>query len=267
MQSSIFRRKAAEDEVYLCAKACYQDPEIVEIFGRQGFDGAWICLEHRRLDPSVVASLIQGCRLGGLDAIFRLRPANYADLLPLLEGGVRGIMLPRVRTLAEVSEVVSAMKFYPAGRRGFDGIHAEADFGLTPPEQYMAEANRANFLIVQIEEMDVMPHLDAIAALPGVDVLFVGPGDLTINLGKHGRADDPEVAGVIRRVAEAARRHGKIAGIPCSPSRVAHYHQLGYRFFNVVSDYRCLINGLAQAKADALRAVSASAKSPPPVHA
>lgn len=250
MLHSRIREKLARGETVVCAKAGYQDPEIVELMGTFGFDGIWICLEHRRLDPLMVGHLIRAARLGGMDPILRTKPANYADLLWLLEAGARGIMLPRVVEIEEVRGVVAAMKFPPAGRRGYDGVQAEAGFGRTPAAEYLARANDENFLVVQIEEPAVVPHIDAIAALPGVDVLFVGPGDLTLALGKLGRTDDPEVVGILNEVVAACRRHGKAAGIPCGVDQVGKYLAMGFRFFNVISDYRCLVGSLTKVQAD-----------------
>lgn len=250
MSPSRVRQKITRGEIVWCAKACYQDPELVELMGAFGFDGIWICLEHKRLNPSTIYSLIQACRLAGTDAIMRVKPANASDLLYLLEAGARGIMLPRVRHFEEVREVIAAMKFRPLGHRGCDCIHADARFGLGSASDYMARANAETYLIVQIEETDVLPHLQTIAALPGVDVLFVGPGDLSNGLGAFGRADGPEMMAVLQQVAEVARRHGKVAGIPCALDQVKKYHGMGYRFFNVISDYRCLVNGLKKVKAD-----------------
>lgn len=250
MLRSRIRQKLARGETVLCAKAGYQDPEVVELMGTYGFDGVWICLEHRKLDPSMVGHLIRGARLGGMDAIIRTKPANYADLIWLLEAGARAIMLPKVVSVAEVCEVIDSMKFPPAGRRGLDGVQAEADFGRTPAADYLAQANAENVLIVQIEEAAVVPHIDAIAALPGVDVLFVGPGDLTLSLGIPGRHDDPAVVAILQQVVAACQRHGKVAGIPCAADQVAKYHAMGFRFFNAISDYRCLINGLNKAQAE-----------------
>jgi 4-hydroxy-2-oxoheptanedioate aldolase len=250
MKPSQIRKKLARGETVWTAKVCYSDPELVELMGAFGFDGLWVCLEHKQLSPATTCSLIQACRLAGCDAILRVQPANYSDLLYLLEAGARGIMLPRVRQVEEVREVIAAMKFPPVGRRGCDSIHADAHFGLGSATEYMAVANRETYLIVQVEEPEVLPHLEAIAALPEVDVLFVGPGDLSNGMGVAGRVDSPEVMAVIARVAEVARRHGKVAGIPCAPKQVKPYYDLGYRFFNVVSDYRCMINGLKKTKAD-----------------
>jgi 4-hydroxy-2-oxoheptanedioate aldolase len=251
MKASFVRQKIAREENVLTAKTCYADPELVELMASYGFDAIWLCLEHKRLDPALVYSLIQACRLGGADALVRVKPANHTDVLWLLESGARGLMLPRVRHPDEVREVVAAMKFFPQGRRGADVIHTDSDFGRVPLPQYIDAANRETFLAVQIEEPEVVPHLDAIASMPGVDVLFVGPGDLTLGLGQTGPLDGPEVMKVVGAVAEACRRHGKRAGIPCAADQVSKYRALGYTFFNVISDYRCIMHGVKTALATA----------------
>jgi 2-keto-3-deoxy-L-rhamnonate aldolase RhmA len=250
MFPSRVRQKLTAREPVICAKSSYLHPEIVEMLCTFGFDGIWLCLEHKRIDPSEVASLIQACRLRGVDAIMRVKPANYTDVLWLLETGARGIMLPRVRDVAEVREVVAMMKFPPVGRRGYDGVQPEAGFGRMAPADYIAEANRDTFLVVQIEEVDVVPQIDAIAATPGVDVLFVGPSDLTLGMGRFGRTEDPEVQAILREVVAACERHGKTAGIPCAVEQVDAYRRMGFRFLNVISDYRCLSVGLRKVQAD-----------------
>lgn len=253
MPPSTVLQKIRQGATVLTAKASYADPELVELIASSGFDAVWICLEHKRMDPSAVYALIQACRLGGADALIRTRPSNYTDILHLIEAGARGIMLPRVRHPDEVRDVVQAMKFRPEGARGYDGIHAEADFGRIPPKDYLAQANRENFLVVQIEEPDVLPHLDTIAAMPDVDVLFVGPADLTLSLDRFGATDDPEIRAILQRIADTARRHGKVAAIPCAPAQVRDYHAMGYRFFNIISDYRCVFHGMKAALAEAIQ--------------
>jgi len=249
MSPSFVLKKIALRQTVITAKACYADPELVELIASAGFDAIWICTEHKRMDPAVLYALIQGCRLGNADALIRLRPSNYSDVLHLIEAGARGIMLPRSVHPDQVREVVRAMKFPPLGCRGYDGIHAEAAFGRFSAAEYLAKANDENFLVVQIEEPEVLPHVDAIAAMPGVDVLFVGPADLTLGMGKFGKLDDPAVRSVIQQVADACARHGKVAAIPCAPEQVKDYHAMGYRFFNIISDYRCVINGMNAARA------------------
>lgn len=257
MNSSVVRQKIARGETILTAKSCYADPELVELMASTGFDAIWLCLEHKRLDPALVYSLIQACRLGGADALIRVKPANHADVLWLLESGARGLMLPRVRHPDEVRTVIDAMKFFPAGRRGSDPIHADANFGRLPLTDYIAAANRETFLVVQIEEPEVIAHLDTIAALPGVDALFVGPADLALGLGRPGVADDPEILRTVQAVAAACQRHGKRAGLPCTAEQLAKYRALGCTFFNVISDYRCINQGVKTALSAARTAIGA----------
>lgn len=245
------RRKLTANEAVLAAKLCYADPELAELMASGGIDALWICLEHRKLDPALVHALVQACRLGGADAFIRVKPSNYSDLLWLLEAGAHGLMLPRVRHPDEARAFVEAAKFPPLGRRGCDAIHADCDFGRRPLAEYVAAANDRTFLAVQIEEPEIVPHIETIAALPGVDVLFVGPGDLSLGYGRPGCPGAPEVVAAIERVAAACRRHGKVAGIPCAPEEVVKYRALGYSFFNVVSVFRCISAGLKQALATA----------------
>jgi 4-hydroxy-2-oxoheptanedioate aldolase len=249
MHSSSVRTKLKTDAPVITAKASYNHPEIVELMGAFGFDAVWICLEHRRLDAAQVGSLILACRVHHVDAIVRIKPSNYADVSWLMDAGVRGLMLPRVRDVAEVRDVIAAMKFPPQGRRGFDGVQAEADFGRTRAADYMADANNQNYLVVQIEEPEIIPHIDAIAALPGVDMLFVGPADLSLGLGKFGQMESADIQAIISQVAESCRRHGKIAGIPCPPEKIPMYQNRGFRLFNVTSDFKCVKSGFADVQA------------------
>ncbi len=252
MLTSIVRKKLTSDEPIICVKACYADPEIVEMIGQAGFDCVWICLEHRRIDPTVMKSMIQASRFSGCDCMIRIKPENHTDLAYLLEEGARGIMLPQVQDLAEVQRVVEMMKFPPHGRRGLDSIHLDADMGSVPLVEYVPHENENTFLMVQIETTEVLPDIDAIAATPGVDMLFVGLGDLSANMGLLGQMDHPKLQEVVRQTGEACLRHGKAAAINCSdPEERKRLWEIGYRFFNVASDFRFIRRGLDEAIRDA----------------
>lgn len=254
MKPSQVRQKLSRGETVWTAKVNSWAPDVIELMCSHGFDGIWYCLEHNKLNPETVTEAIRATRLSGVDAIMRVKPTNYTDLLWLLETGARGIMLPRVRDVAEVENLVEMMKFPPLGRRGYDGVQSEANFGRVKPADYMATANAESFLMVQIEEPEIVSQIDAVAATPGVDVLFVGPGDLTLSMGKFGQTGDPDVLAIIQQVADACKRHGKTAGIPCAPEDVPKYHAMGFRFFNVISDFRMLFDGLNRT-ADRMKAV------------
>ena len=248
MIASVVREKLSEGAPVFSAKACYADPEIVEMMGQAGFDCVWLCLEHRKLDSSVVRSLIQAARVGGCDSLIRVKPENHTDLSYLLESGARGIMLPQVRDLEEVRRVVEMMKFPPMGRRGLDTIHADADYGSARLEAYTRHENGSTFLVVQIETPEILPHIDAIAATPGVDMLFVGLGDLSASMNLLGEMDHPDLQAIVERVGETCLKHGKAGAIICGdPEERKRLWNLGYRFFNIASDFRFLRKGFDEA--------------------
>lgn len=246
MKISQVRQKLSRGEMVLTAKVNFWTPDVIELICSHGYDGIWYCLEHNKLNPETVTAAIRATRLSGVDAIMRVKPSNHSDVLWLLETGARGLMLPRVRDVTEVENLVEMMKFPPMGRRGYDGVQPESNFAQVTPADYMESANRESFLVVQIEEPEIVPHIDAVAATPGVDVLFVGPSDLTLSMGKFGQTGDPEILEIMQKVADACKRHGKTAGIPCAPEDVPKYHEMGFRYFNVISDFRMISDGLKQ---------------------
>ncbi|MFN2352175.1 MAG: HpcH/HpaI aldolase/citrate lyase family protein [Kiritimatiellia bacterium] len=254
MQQSIVRQKMARGEPVLVIKSNFKEPAICEMMGLMGFDCIWICHEHLAIDPSRMDSLIRACRAAGIDAMVRTKPGDYRDILHLLEMGAKGIMLPRVQTPAEVRQVVQDMKFCPLGRRGVDGVNAEADFGLLPLTDYLQQANENNFLVVQIEDPEVVEHIEEIAAIDGVDCLFIGPGDLSVNLGIPGQVEAPAIMEISRRVIKACEKHGKVPGSACGGNRekLQRYLDMGFRFLAGGGDYGMVRDGCRQLRETAL---------------
>lgn len=241
MQQSIVRRKMANNEPIFCVKLNYKDPDIFELVGQLGFDCVWICNEHLGFDPSMMANLIRACRTSGIDAMIRTKPGDYRDILHVLEMGAKGIMLPRTKDAAEARQVVSDIKFSPLGKRGFDGVNAEAGFGQLGFKEYMKFANDNNFLMVQIEDKETIDHIEEIAEIEGVDAVFVGPADLSINLGFPGEVNHPELMKVCERVIKACEKNGKYAGRPCGKHEdMQGLLDMGFKFITYGSDFRAI---------------------------
>ena len=127
-------------------------------------------------------------------------------------------------------------KFHPIGRRPLDGGNQDAAYAGLPISQYIEEANRERFVCVQIEDPEPLTDLDAIAALPGIDMILFGPGDFSQGIGAPGDLHHPEVARARRLVADACTRHGKIAATVAGPSDVPVYIEMGYRYLSVGAD-------------------------------
>lgn len=249
MHKSNVLQKLRAGQPVLTSKLNSMNPQFTEMMGMMGFDCMWLGNEHLFADESTVAHLILACRAAGMDCMIRRNMSGYEDLLRPLEMGVNGFMIPRIRELDYIKKVVEYTKFPPIGRRGLDGVNADADFGLIPLEKYLERANRETFIVAQIEDPEALDIVDDIAAVEGVDVLLVGHGDLSLALGIPGKLRDPRILKAIDRVAEACAKHGKVPGIPVADTEDAsRLMEKGYKFICCGGDYRFVKNGLLKTK-------------------
>lgn len=255
MNPSVVKRKLNAGEPVLAAKVNFMSPAIVEMMGMMGYDCLWLGNEHLSADISRIDHMITAARAAGMDTMLRRNMAGYHELLQPLELGAHGFMIPRVRDLSYLRQVVDMVKFPPVGHRGLDGVNADADFGLKPLDEYLAWANEQTFIVAQIEDASALELVEEVASMPGVDVVFVGHGDLALSLGIPGQLREGRILEAIRRVGRACVAHGKAAGIPSrSPDDAAELMDQGYRFFTMGADYGFVKNGLLAAR-DAYRRV------------
>jgi len=219
------------------------------------YDGIWVDAEHRVWDPSDIAAMITLHRLADIDCLWRPVTIEKTGLYRLLEDGAAGLMIPHVSTPQRAQELVQAVKFPPLGDRGLDGAGLDADFLVGKPADYTDQINRETFLAVQIETPLALENVEAIAAIPGVDVVFLGPGDLSLRLGCSPAVDDPAIMDAQKRVAAAARQHGKAWGRPVGSAEEARtVIQLGAQLVAFGGDFGAVYQHLADcaAKLDAV---------------
>ena len=194
------------------------------------YDGLWFDLEHRAMDSREVQSILAMCRQHDIDCMVRPPTLERPRLYRYLEDGATGFMIPFMSTADIARQVVDCTKFPPLGNRGIDGAGIDGDFGIEVWKEgttYYEDANRETFIVGQIETVEGLRNVDAIAAVEGIDVVFIGPADLT-----HRLETDPNVNwtldDAISRVSDAAERHGKAWGITAgTPEQVANYRGLG----------------------------------------
>jgi len=214
-----------------------------------GFDGLWMDLEHHGTSLETAANLMRAARVGTSDVLCRPAKGEFLRLGRMLELGAQGIMYPRCDDAAEAREVVAWAKFAPQGKRGIDGTNADAPYGSLPLAQYIREANEQTFVAIQVEDQRGVANADEIAAVDGVDVLFLGPADFSILSGVPGQYDHPLVVGAIRAVAEAAKKAGKQWGMPVgSAEEAGRLIEMGARFLFHSSDVLMLKAGLESMK-------------------
>lgn len=178
------------------------------------YDGIWVDAEHRVWDGRDAEAMLGRHHAADIDCIWRPPTKEKNTLYRLLEDGASGLMIPHVGSAEEARALVNAMKFPPMGDRGFCGGGRDACYWVGKPADYIEQANRETCLIVQIETPQALENIDAIAAVPGVDVLFLGPGDMSIRLNCTPGVNDPVMLEAQKKIAAAARQHGKAWGRP-----------------------------------------------------
>ena len=215
-----------------------------EMAGLAGFD--WVLLDHEHGAGGEETMLHQLQAVSATPATCLVRiAANEAPRFKrALDAGAHGVMVPYVSTADEALAAVSAMRYPPRGMRGVAKLTRASAFGARF-EEYFANAHEWLVTLCQIETTEALDNVDAIAAVDGVDVLFVGPMDLTTSLGIPGQYGDARFHAALRRVAEAARAAGKAAGILLlDPANLPLCRELGYTVVALGSDGGAVAAGL-----------------------
>jgi 2-dehydro-3-deoxyglucarate aldolase/4-hydroxy-2-oxoheptanedioate aldolase len=213
-----------------------------------GFDWLLVDLEHGGGDERALLAQQMAGEAHGMAMFARVESPERIRTGRLLDAGVTGVMFPRLETVDDVRAAVSHLRYPPEGDRGVATYNRVYDFGLRP--EGLVTANDAVVGIVQVESRRALTAAAEIAAVPGVDVLFVGPRDLSTDLGCPGRFDHPEFTAALDQVLAAAKNAGVAAGILAGDAaQAAAYAGLGFRFVGVGSDGSLL----ARAAHDAVR--------------
>jgi len=254
MRPSRTLRKMRAGKLAVAVKFNTMDPRAVEIGAASGFDCVWLDNEHTPSDWLSLENMIRAAKLHDVDAMVRVCRGSYSEYVRPLEMDASGIMVPHLMDVEQAQQVVRMTRFHPVGRRPWDGGNLDGFFCQIPAETYVKQANEDRFVAVQIEDPEPLEILDEIAAVPGYDMLFFGPGDFSHSIGKLGQMQAPEVVAARKAVAEAARKHGKFAGTTCAPDGVREMWDMGYQFLAVCAD----VIGLVQYFGDVFKAVEKS---------
>lgn len=216
-----------------------------------GFDGIWLDAEHRPWQPREADFMLAQHHAADIDCLYRPPTKEKNSLYRLLEDGATGLMIPHVATADEARALVQSIKFPPLGDRGFCGGGRDASYWIGKPADYTDAANRETFLTVQIETPQALENAEEIAAVPGVDVLFLGPGDMSLRLGCTPAVNDPAMLLVQRKINAAAKKHGKAWGRPVGTAAdVRTLVELGAQLIAYGSEFGAVHSHLSACAAD-----------------
>ena len=208
-------------------------PLAAELCGRAGFDWLVLDLEHGAATEGGLLNLLHAVETTGSNALVRPQSGERLRIGRALDLGASGIVIPQMRSAAEVRETVPFLRYPPDGARGVALRTRGAGHGGVPHGR-IRELNERILGIVQVEAPGTLRDAHEIAAIDGVDVLFVGPADLSHSLGIPGQFDDERYLGALRTVVEACDANGKVAGILIyDPSLVPGLREQGFRFIGI----------------------------------
>ncbi len=246
MPSTIKSKLAAGETVIVFAVSRVSHHNLIQMFGLSGlFDGFWIDGEHAGFTAEEIEIASMAGRCHGLDSFVRIPPTDYASVTRCLESGVGGVMAAQIHSAAQAEEFVRWSKFAPRGLRGLNTGGFDGRFGRLTPVEFTEQANRDSFIAIQIETVGALEECEAIAAIEGVDLLFVGPMDLSQQLGVTGDLFHEKCLAAIDRVAQACQKHGKTWGaVTPTPEHAQMAQEKGCRLLSPTNDIRLINAGL-----------------------
>lgn len=209
MRFSRVKAKLRRGEAALITCCHFTDPSVYELTSLLGFDGIWLDLEHHSTSDETAANLMRAARVGSSDIIARPAKGEFMRMGRILEAGAQGIMYPRCESADEARELVRWAKFAPQGERGVDGANGDAPYCCMPMAPYLRAANEETLIIAQLESVQAVERAEEIARVPGIDVLMLGPADLSVLAGIPCQFDHPLIAEMTQKVAAAAKASGK----------------------------------------------------------
>ena len=237
------RARALAGETLLGVFLDLDSPLSAEICGRAGYDWVLIDLEHGAATEASLLAHLYAVGVTPAAALVRPQSGERLRIGRALDLGAEGVMVPRLDTADQVREAVGYLRYPPAGGRGVALRTRGAGLGSRGHDQ-VGEVNERTLGIIQIESATAVAEVDHIAAIDGVDVLFVGPTDLSHSLGVPGKFADPTYLAALDTVVAACARHGKSAGILLyDPAVIARHVELGFRFIGLGADGSFVANG------------------------
>lgn len=214
-----------------------------EIVGSAGFDWVLIDLEHGAGEEKDVLSQLQALEHTPTATIVRVEGFERQRIHRILDMGAEGIMIPHINNPEEAKKAAGGLHYPPVGNRGVAKMVRATDFGKNFSDYYQ-NASENILGIIQIETVESLSHLDEIAATENIDVLFIGPGDLSMELGIYGQFDHPLFKDALKATVNAAQKAGKTAGILLfNPDDYTTYYNMGIRFIACGADMTFVTSG------------------------
>ncbi|UCH63409.1 MAG: hypothetical protein JSU77_02845 [Fidelibacterota bacterium] len=224
-----------------------RNPNVAYMLAQCGYEYFVIDNEHGTFSPETVSNMIAAARGAGIAALVRIPEIRRETILKPLDSGATGLLVPQVNTADQAREIIHHAKYPPMGDRGVGLRRAHSRYGRVDATEYLKQANEDTFIAVQAENSTSIENMEEIAAVPGIDCVFVGPSDLSVSLGIPGQVTHPREVEAIDRVLEVCQKHDIITGILMFDAALLKpWIEKGMRFVAYGSDISLLADAAAQ---------------------
>ncbi|TXE10149.1 aldolase [Seonamhaeicola algicola] len=243
MKQNLLQNKLKEGQTVFGPFCKLQDPAIVEIAAHSGFDFVIIDMEHGPFSVESAQNMVRAAEAKGITPVVRVTENSETLILRVLDIGVRCIQVPQVCTKADANKVVKAIKFFPKGERGMCRYVRAAEYTNIGPQDHFGKANDSVISIIHIEGMEGIENLPEIVKVDGIDVIFLGPYDLSQSCGVPGDVNNPKVVNAMKDAVEIAKKHGKAVGtFTESPEKAKMWKDIGVQYISYSVDVGLVMN-------------------------
>ncbi|OGA47981.1 MAG: aldolase [Betaproteobacteria bacterium RIFCSPLOWO2_12_FULL_62_13] len=249
LRNRVKEKLAREEVVASMTVRLVRSIEIARMAASAGFDTLYVDVEHNGFSWDTTGQICMAALAAGITPFVRVPTTAPEHVAAALNGGALGVIAPHVRSAADARRVVAAAKFPPLGERSAGGPVPHLQFRSFPASQADPALNDATMVIVMMETLDALEHVEEIAAVEGMDMMMIGTNDLTAEMGIPGQYDDPRVRAAYARTTAACRKHGKhvgVGGLASRPDLTAEFVKLGARYVSTGTDLGFLMSTCLQ---------------------
>jgi 4-hydroxy-2-oxoheptanedioate aldolase len=217
--------------------------EVAKAMKSAGFDWLFIDLEHGALSIETASQMCLAALDTGISPLVRVPKGEYSLATRLLDNGALGVVVPHVETAKEARDITDRLRYPPLGHRGVFSMMPQFDY--RPTANLTASLNSANLIAVMLESANAIDNADAIAAVPGIDILLIGTNDLSIEMGVPGELGHAKIVDAYARMIAACQKHAKWPGMGgvYDDELMRRYIGMGARFILSGSDLGFLLDG------------------------
>jgi len=236
MHENRVKAKIREGKLAIGTYVGLADPALVEVIGLAGFDAAFIDTEHSAFDFKLVEEMIRAADLVGITGIVRIPENNPKTILRIMDMGAQAIQVPHIKTRDDAIAAVKATRYAPLGERGMAGASRASRYGTVSQADHVATSNLETMVIAMVEDQEALDNLEGIASVEGLDLIAIGPSDLSQSLGISD-SRDPRLRSTIEKISTTLLKVGKAKmaiplGHPAFPVDVTQLQKMGVAYAN-----------------------------------